>query len=116
MSLVQGGDFIHVLVTIITTVTVDYSVSSNFYYGYDVGIENLCFFSTGKKSLASIRKLYFELKEEVFATAKFNYGCDTDALERLLKREFGSEERMLPLPNGPKLVNSTHTRAKLWFI
>lgn len=69
----------------------------------------MCSSTAGKKSLASIRKLYFELKEEVFATARFGYGCDTNALERLLKREFGTTERMLPLPNGPKFVHSIHT-------
>lgn len=62
------------------------------------------FLCKGNQSLASIRKLYFELKEEVFARARCGFGCDTDALEKLLKREFGTTERMLPLRNGPKLV------------
>ena len=47
----------------------------------------------------------------MFATARFGYGCDTNALEALLKREFGTGERMEPLPNGPKFVHSTHTVA-----
>ena len=62
------------------------------------------------KTLAAVRKLYFELKEQVFANARLGYGCDTDALETLLQREFGTDEKMLPLPDGPKLVNTLYTK------
>ena len=65
---------------------------------------NLDVFLIENKTLASIRKLYFELKEQVFATARLGYGCDTNALEKLLKREFGVDDEMVHLPNGPKLV------------
>ena len=55
----------------------------------------------GNKDICYLRKLYFELKEKVFGSARFGYGCDTEALEQILKREFG-EMKMEPLNHGPK--------------
>lgn len=59
------------------------------------------FFFIVNKDLSYMRKLYFEIKEKVFGRTRFGYGCDTKALEEVLKREFG-DMKMEPLPNGPK--------------
>ena len=40
-------------------------------------------------SLDELRRLYFELKTDVFHSPKMGLGCDTPALETLLKRTFG---------------------------
>ena len=52
-------------------------------------------------SLAHLRKLYFEIKDEVFGKTRLGLACDTDAMERILKREFG-DQKMTQVPNGTK--------------
>ena len=49
----------------------------------------------------SLRKLYFEIKDKVFGRARLGYGCDTNALEDILKREI-KDDKMTALPHGPK--------------
>ena len=48
-----------------------------------------------------LRKLYFEIKDRVFGKTRFGLGCDTNALEMILKREF-KDRRLTPVPQGTK--------------
>ena len=46
----------------------------------------------GKNTLAELRQMYFELKEEVFSTCnRLGYCCNSQRLEELLKRTVGTE-------------------------
>ena len=48
------------------------------------------FILSAKKSLAQLRQLYFKMKDKVFGNDRFGFGYDTEALEQILKDEFGS--------------------------
>lgn len=52
---------------------------------FDVAI---CF--TAKRSLAQLRQLYFKMKDKVFGTDRLGFAYNTQALELLLKEEFGT--------------------------
>ena len=45
--------------------------------------------STAKKTLKELRQLMFQMKDEVFGSSHGSYGCNTEALERILKEVFG---------------------------
>lgn len=45
---------------------------------------------TAKKSLAELRQLYFRMKEKVFGSDRFGFAYNTEALEQILKQEFGT--------------------------
>lgn len=51
---------------------------------------------TAKLKLEELRKVYFEMKEKVFKKPSklLSTACDTDALETLLKKVFGLENKM----------------------
>ena len=55
----------------------------------------ICFFPGGL-SLPQLRRMYFEMKDTVFKQqSKFiSHTCDTNALEELLKRMLGTDQRM----------------------
>ena len=48
----------------------------------------------GKKSLAEMRKFYFEARDDVFQDPKGGISYDTDAMQTMLLRVFGTEMRM----------------------
>ena len=48
----------------------------------------------GKMSLAKMRKFYFEARDDVFQDPKGGISYDTDALQTMLQRVFGTEMRM----------------------
>ncbi|KAL5457028.1 hypothetical protein EMCRGX_G034263 [Ephydatia muelleri] len=43
-----------------------------------------------KKTLKELRQLMFQMKDEVFGSSHGSYGCNTEALERILKDTFGN--------------------------
>ena len=53
----------------------------------NIGINPLWF--TAKKTLKELRQLMFQMKDEVFGSSHGSYGCNTEALERILKDTFG---------------------------
>lgn len=56
-----------------------------------------------KKTLPELRQLYFKLKEQIFASPRFGFAYNTEALESLLKETLGSEIRMCDVKE-PKLA------------
>ena len=48
-------------------------------------------FPIAKKSLQELRQLYFKLKDQVFARDRMGFAYNTDALESILKEEFGED-------------------------
>ena len=46
------------------------------------------------KSLSELRQLYFKIKDRVFGSDRFGFAYNTEALEHLLKDEFGTSMRM----------------------
>ena len=55
----------------------------------------LYIFFPAKMSLHKLKQLYLELKEDVFSSGnKYGYGFDTNKMEEVLRRNFGSEMRM----------------------
>ena len=55
------------------------------------------------KSLAQVRKLFFRIKDEVFANKGIGFGYNTKVLEKLLQDELGMEKRMCDVQH-PKYV------------
>lgn len=51
-------------------------------------------YTTANKSLAELRQLYFKMKDRVFGSDRFGFGYNTEALEKLLKDEFGTSMRL----------------------
>lgn len=49
---------------------------------------------TANKSLAELRQLYFKMKDRVFGSDRFGFAYNTEALEKLLKEEFGTSMRL----------------------
>ena len=47
-----------------------------------------------RMSLDHLRQLYFRLKEDVFAQGGIRYGYDTNALEKIIKDELGTDLNM----------------------
>ena len=47
-----------------------------------------------KKSLAQLRQLYFKMKDKVFGSDRLGFAYNTDALEKLLKQEFGTSMKL----------------------
>lgn len=48
-----------------------------------------------KKSLQELKQLFFQLKDDVFGTAKLaGFGCDCDKFDNILKTYFGEEMKM----------------------
>ena len=45
---------------------------------------------SAKKTPKELRQLMFQMKDEVFGSSRGSYGCNTEALERILKEEFGN--------------------------
>ena len=45
----------------------------------------------GKKSLRELQQLYFKIKEYVFANDRAGFAYNTEALEKLIKEEFGTD-------------------------
>ena len=61
--------------------------------------------SQAKRTLPELRKLYFELKDEIFATASHSgYNCDTGKLEQLLKKYLGDTMKLSDVDH-PKYVD-----------
>ncbi len=69
---------------------------------------------TAKKTLEELRKVYFEMKENVFKPQSklLPTACDTDALESLLQKTLGIEQSMNDV-RKPKLVAITAQRYPL---
>ena len=62
-------------------------------------------FFVAKKTLQDLKQLFFQLKDDVFATAKMgDYGCDSKKFSEVFKEYFGEEIRMHSV-SEPKLVN-----------
>ena len=51
-------------------------------------------FRIAKKSLSQLRQLYFKMKDKVFGSDRFGFAYNTEALEKLLKDEFGSSMKL----------------------
>ena len=61
--------------------------------------------SQAKCTLPELRKLYFELKDEIFSTASHSgYNCDTGKLEQLLKKYLGDTMKLSDVDH-PKYVD-----------
>ena len=68
-----------------------------------------------KKTLPEMRQLYFKLKEQIFASPRFGFAYNTEALESLLKETLGSEIRMCDV-REPKLVIVLYTVLEMFSV
>lgn len=67
---------------------------TRFKISFVVSITFSTLFYSAKKSLFELRQLYFRMKDEVFAHDRLGFAYNTDALETILKEEFGTHMTM----------------------
>ena len=64
-------------------------------------------------TLRELRKLYFEMKREVFSTMRCGFGCDEEKMDRLLQKYFGKIRMDEEVPSKYVIVTLLACMAKL---
>lgn len=83
-------------------------------FSYVCDIYNVLNYSNhvAKKSLQELKQLFFQLKDDVFGTAKVsNFGCDGSKFSKILQSYFG-EKKMTDV-SEPRYINENSNTYKL---
>lgn len=65
------------------------------------------------KSLAELRQLYFKMKDRVFGSDRFGFAYNTEALENLLKEEFGTSMRLGSVTTPKVIVTAVYKKTTM---